>query len=126
MGSRHRQEVPDGRGGKPRMKFFRQFVREVFGDPIVESEPAFVDHHPDRQRDQALADRIDPVHAFRRPRAQYPSAAILLCRTSRNPCMQIRSASIRCRKFRIAREGIPSLSGEGAIVNTFSLPIAAP
>ena len=69
MGGRHRQEIPDGRGGKPRMKFFRQFVRKVEGDPIVEGEPAFVDHHPDRQRDQALADRIDPVPAFRRPRS---------------------------------------------------------
>ena len=30
MGSRHRQEIPDGRGGKPRMQFFRQFIREIF------------------------------------------------------------------------------------------------
>ena len=51
------------------MQFFRQFVREISGDPIVEGEPTFVDHHPDRQRDQALADRIDPVHALRRPRS---------------------------------------------------------
>ncbi len=67
MGGRHRQEVPDGRGGQPRMKLFRQFVRKVVGDPIVEGEPAFVDHHPDRQRDEAFADRIHPVLAVSRP-----------------------------------------------------------
>ena len=50
------------------MEFFREFVREVFGDPIVEREPAFVDHHPHRQRDKALADRIHPVLALSRPR----------------------------------------------------------
>src|SRR6185437_8542690 len=44
-----------------------------------------------------------------------------LRRTSKKPCMPMRSASIRRRKFRIAREGIPTLSGEAAGVNTFSL-----
>src|SRR4051812_27695025 len=58
--------------------------------------------------------------------AQYPSAAIWLRRMSRKPCMLMRSASMRFRKFRIAPDGIPRLSGEGALVNTFSFAIFAP
>ena len=67
MGGRHRQEIPDSGGGKPRMEVLRQLVREGFGDPIVEGEPALVDHHPYRQRDEALAYRIHPVLVLRRP-----------------------------------------------------------
>src|SRR5436309_2830807 len=40
--------------------------------------------------------------------------------------MPMRSASIRCRKFRIARDGMPRLSDEGAGVNSSLLSIAAP